>query len=221
MTLRQEINQDIIENCDRLLEVLKNESVTNDTPAGRMIYQCRWLKEQAAADALSFPLDKGTHTLRYAHTEVQLEYLGSSPDQYWHEVGIYMYRLLYLIDGRPILKPPYYPYAIRFIDALVYVMRTATRPLDQYELGAIEELTRIKQLLADGKVEPPLGACLPDYPNFNEMFMMFESSIDDLPNGWKFCRTVADLIFEGVRPRTWTTPEAADRETEHLEGGHG
>ena len=89
MTLRQEINQDIIENSDRLLDVLKNEPATNKTHGGRMIFQCRWFKEQAAADAFSFPVENGTHTLRYVFTEELMQYLASSPDRFWPEIGIY------------------------------------------------------------------------------------------------------------------------------------
>lgn len=216
MSLRQEINQDIIDNCDRLLDMLRNEPLTNDTPDGRMIFQCRWLKEQAQADALSFPVVSGTHTLRYVYTEELMRHLASSPDAFWQEIGIYLYRLLNLIDGDPLVKSPYYPYVSRCIDALIHVMRSASRPLDQYEQGSIDELVQIKERLAAGKIEPPLGSCLPDYPNFNEMFMIFESSIDDLPNGRNLTRIVANLIFEGIRPHTWTTPEAADRETQNL-----
>ena len=218
MTLRQEINQEIIENCDQLLDVLKNEPLTNDTPAGRMIYQCRWLKEQAAANTLSFPLEKGTHNLRYVHTEMQLEYLASSPDQYWPEIGIYIYRLRYLIDGRPLLKPPYYRYAARCIDALLNLMHVAPRTLNQYEQGAMDELMLLKQRLMGRQIEPPLGHYFPDYPNLRKVFSIAGSSIDDLPNGNELIWKVTRLIFEGVRPQTWTTPEAADQETAGLEG---
>lgn len=217
MTLRQEINQDIIENCDRLLDVLRNESATNDAPDGRMIFQCRWLKEQAAADALSFPVEEGTHTLRYVYTEEQMRHLASSPDAFWPEIGIYMYGLLKLIKGQVLNKPPYYPYTGRCIDALIQVMRRARRALDQYEQGAIDELENIKQSLAARTIEPPLATYFPDYPNLRNVFSLTGSSIDDLPNGKKLIWTVTRLIFEGVRPESWVTPEAADEQTASLE----
>lgn len=216
MSLRQEINQDIIDNCERLLDVLRNEPLTNDTPDGRMIFQCRWLKEQAQADALSFPVVKGTHTLRYVHTEELMQHLASSPDAFWREIGIYQYRLLKLIKGLPLVKPLYYPYVARCIDALLDLIQTATRPLDQYEKGSIDELAQIKQQLNAGTIEPPLGTYLPGYPNLRKVYRISYSSVDDLPNGKELTRTVTNLIFEGVRPETWTTPEAADRETRNL-----
>jgi hypothetical protein len=47
------------------------------------------------------------------------------------------------------------------------------------------------------------------YPNFREVYSMTGSTIDDLPSGKYLCKTVAHLIFEGTRPKSWTTPEAA------------
>jgi hypothetical protein len=48
-----EIYQDIISNCDILLQLLSPYTATNETPEGRMIVQCRWLKEQAQEANLS------------------------------------------------------------------------------------------------------------------------------------------------------------------------
>jgi hypothetical protein len=47
------------------------------------------------------------------------------------------------------------------------------------------------------------------YPNFREVYSMTGSTIDDLPSGKYLCNTVANFIFEGTRPKSWTTPEAA------------
>lgn len=57
---------------------------------------------------------------------------------------------------------------------------------------------------------------LPGYPNFNEVYMIFESSLDDLPNGKLLTKTVANLLFEGIRPDSWVTPDAADKATLNL-----
>ena len=214
MNLKAEIYRDIVANCDVLLDRLKDAELTNDTPEGRMIYQCRWLKEQTQKNNLPLPVEDYIHTLRYVYTDSSLMHIASAEDKYWEEVQIYIHRLVKLTKGLPLIKPAYYPYAIRSIEALLVLLHTATRPLDQYEQGLIGELTQLKRLLKKkGGGELPLESYLPDYPNFREVYSMTGSSTEDLPNGKFLTKTVAHLVFEGVRPNTWVTPEDADRET--------
>lgn len=213
MTLKQEIYRDINENCDVILNLLKNQTITNDTAEGRMIYQCHWLKEQVAADALVFPVKDYVHTLKHVSAERLLEHLASSPERYREEIGIYLYRLLKLIKGKLLLKSTYYSYAIRYIQSLTTLLESAPRPLSQHEHGAIGELTQLKEGLETGKIEPPLMYYVPGFPNFMEVSGVSTTSVDDLPNGKFLCKTVADLLFEGIRPDSWITPHDADRET--------
>lgn len=218
MSKQAEIYQDITEHCDILLNLLKPFAAENDTPEGRMIYQCRWLKEQVAANALALPVDDGMlSTLLYVYTNGDLCHLASSQEKYREEVEIFMNRLISLTDeGKLLLKPPYYPYALRTIEALSNLLQHAPRPLTQYEQGLIGELAQLKQLLAEGKIEPPLMSYMPGYPNFIEVEGIQRITIDDLPDGKYLYRTVANLIFEGVRPDTWLTPNDADRITRDL-----
>lgn len=102
------------------------------------------------------------------------------------------------------------------IDALLKTLRQASRPLEQYEQGLINELEILRRLLAAGKIEPPLMSYFPDYPDFREVYSLTGSSIDDLPNGKVQCKAVANLLFEGIRPDSWLTLEDADRETRNL-----
>ncbi len=92
------------------------------------------------------------------------------------------------------------------------LLKTAPRPLSQYEKDVIPDLKQLRQLLDERKIEPPLGAYGRTYPNF----IKTEDSIQDIPNGKDYFYTVLDLIFNGVRPDTWLTPEEADRETRGL-----
>ena len=216
MTFKQEIYRDINENCDVVLNLLKSQPVTNDTAEGRMIYQCRWLKQQVAADALSFPVNDYMHTLKHVSAERLLEHLASSPDLYREEIGVHLYRLLKLVKGKLLFASIYYPYAIRCIQSLSAVIENASRPLSQYERGAIGELAQLKEGLAAGKIEPPLMYYIPGFPNFMEVSGISTTSVDDLPNGKFLCKTVADLLFEGIRPDSWVTPQDADRETANL-----
>ena len=215
----EEQRLDIIENCAILLDgILKPFEPSNDTPEGRMIYQCRWLKERAENHDLPLPVDRGMlATLLYVYTNGEICHLASSQKKVHEEVEIFMDRLIDLTkNARLLLKPPYYPYAIRMIEALINLLRYAPRALDQYEQGLIGELETLKQLLTEGKIEPPLMSYMPGYPNFIEVEGIQRITIDDLPDGKYLYRTVANLIFEGIRPDTWRTPEEADRITRGL-----
>ena len=216
MNLKTEIYHDIVAVCDVLLDRLKGAELTNDTPEGRMIYQCRWLKEQVQKNSLPFPVEDYIHTLRYIYTDSSLMHVASAEDKYWEEVQIYIHRLVKLTKGLPLIKPAYYPYAIRCIDALLALLLTATRSLDQYEQGLIDELNLLKHLLQDDELELPLESYFPDYPNFRKVYRISRSSLDDIPGGKMLTKTVANLLFEGVRPNTWLTLKDADDETAGL-----
>ena len=218
MSKKAEIYGDIIENCDILLGMLKDFEAENDTPEGRMIYQCRWLKEQVVAKTLPLPVDENMlSTLLYIYTNGDLCHLASAQEKFHDEVEIFMQRLIKSTKkANLLLKPPYYPFAIRMIEALLNLLQHAPRALSQHEQGLIGELDTLKQLLAERKIEPPLMSYLPKYPNFRKVRSLAGNSIDDISDGKYLCETVANLLFEGIRPDTWLTPEDADRITRNL-----
>ena len=60
---------------------------------------------------------------------------------------------------------------------------------------------------------------LPDSPNFNKIdgLVKYASKKYNMENSGKaIIKTVANLLFEGVRPDTWFTPKDADGETAGL-----
>jgi len=210
----EEQRLDLIENCNILLNgILKSFDNTDDTPEGRMITQCRWLKERAENHDLPLPVDRGKlGSLLYIYTNGEL-YTAGIPKKEVDAAEVNMERIISLAKkGQLLMKPAYTFYALRSIDALINLLKTAPRPLDQYEQGLIPDLKEIKQHLDEGKIEPPLGAYKPKYPNF----IKTERSIRDISNGKDYFYTVSDLIFNGVRPDSWLTPEDADRETWNL-----
>lgn len=212
-TPRQEIYQDIQHNCDAILFLLRNHPADNDTPEGRMVFQCRWLKQQSAAGVLPLPVTEFRSTLEHVYSERYLEHLASDPAQYRKEIEIHLYRLLNLIDGQLIVKPTYYPFIIRQMSRLTRMLKEATRPLTTAEVGLTGELAILGKLLQAREIEPPLIQYLPDYPNFRRVYSRSGSSTDDLGGGQFLTREVALLLFEGIRPKTWESPELADRET--------
>jgi len=217
----EEQRLDLIENCTLLLEgILKPFNQTDNTAEGRMITQCQWFKERAENHDLPLPVKKGKlGSLLYIYTNGEL-FTASSKNEEIRRVEMIMKRIIRLTKKAQLLmKPPYAPYALRSIDALITLLETSPRPLDQYEQGLISELKQLKQLLAEGKVEPPLMTYLPEYPNFNKI----DGLIRYKPKAYaasehqkKIAKMIADLLFEGVRPDTWLTPEDADRETQNL-----
>jgi len=210
----EEQRLDLIENCTLLLEgVLKPFNQTDNTAEGRMITQCQWLKERAENHDLPLPVKEGKlGSLLYIYTNGEL-FTANSTKEAIHNTEVIMQRIIRLTyKGQLLIKPIYYPYALRSMDALIKLLKTAPRPLSQYEQGLIPDLEQLKQLLDEGKIEPPLGAYGRKYPNFIKV----KRSIRDIPNGKNYCRIVLDLIFNGVRPDSWLTPEDADRETQNL-----
>jgi len=213
MSNTEEQRLDLIENCTLLLEgSLKPFSQTDNTAEGRMITQCQWLKERAENHDLSLPVKEGKlGSLLYIYTNGEL-FTADSTKEEIHGTEVIMQRIIRLAyEGQLLFKPLYYTYALRSIDALIKLLKTAPRPLSQYEQGLIPDLEQLKQLLDEGKIEPPLGAYMPQYPNFKAKY-----SIDDIPNGKNYFYTVYDFIFNGVRPDSWLTPEDANRETQNL-----
>ncbi len=207
---------DIIENCDILLLWLAGHAQTDDTPEGRMIAQLKWLRERAEAQTLPLPVPKEyTATLRHVYTEGYLGRLASSSEAYIEEFEIHADRLISLVTGCLLLKPDYYPYTIRHIDALIRRLRQPSRPLSVHEQGSIGELELIKTRLQNREIEPPLMTW-EGYPNFSEVHIVDESTIDDMPGGKALCDAVAQMIFEGVRPLSWETPLLADKASEPM-----
>jgi hypothetical protein len=212
----EEQRLDVIDTCRHLLDgILKPFAQTDDTPEGRMIIQLKWLTERAANHDLALPVDRGMlATLLYVYTNGELCNLATSPKEVHDTAERYLNRLIALTEeAQLLLKPTYYPYAIRMIDALSNLLLHAPRPLNLYEQGLIGELAVLKRLLSDGKIEPPLMSYLPAYPNFRKVYRLKESTLDDIRDGKYLCETVANLLFEGIRPDTWRTPEEADRIT--------
>ncbi|MCF6258055.1 MAG: hypothetical protein L3K25_17450 [Gammaproteobacteria bacterium] len=210
----EEQRLDIIENCTLLLEgPLKPFNQTDNTAEGRMITQCQWLKERAENHDLPLPVKEGKlGSLLYIYTNGEL-FTADTTKEDIRDVEVIMSQLIGLTyEAKLLAKPLYTPYALRSIDALITLLKTAPRPLDQYEQGLITDLQQLKQLLDERKIKPPLGAYKPKYPNFIEV----EDSIQDISSGEDYFYTVSDFIFDGVRPDSWLTPEDADRETRNL-----
>ena len=216
----EEQRLDIIENCAILLDtVLKPFEKVDSTPEGRMVAQLHWLKERAENRDLALPVEKGwLGTLLNVRVEGWINWTASSRDRVHEEIDVPMVRLVYLTKkGRLLLKPAYYPYAIRCATALIRLLESAPRPLDQHERAAIDEARKLRDWLRHGQIEPPMREYFSECPGLVEIFTFSVSSIDDLPNGFWLIDTFTDLYRNGIRPDTWLTPEDAEREVAAVE----
>lgn len=180
-----------------------------------MIAQLKWLKEHAARNDLSLPVDPAKlGTLRYVLLDSLLLRHASSPANADKEIDVPLVRLWKLTyKGQLLLKPAFYPYALRCTDALLVLLRSLPRSQGGAEQGAVKELSDLRNGIAGATLEPPVGAYFPRYPHLGEAFGMERSPLNAIPENKALIRTVCDLIFEGVRPDTWVTPADADRET--------
>ncbi len=209
---------DVVDSCNALLYgALKPFKQVDDTPEGRMITQVKWLMERANNNDLSLPVeDVYTSSLRYIYTDGELMRNASSsdPSVAWSEIGIYMHRLMVICVGAKLItKPAFYPYVVRCTNALINLLQNPPRELTDVEKNAIVELQKLRRLVEENKIDPPMISYFPEYKNLRQVYSMTGSSIDDIPNGKILIKTVTHLFFEGVRPDTWLTPEDADRET--------
>jgi len=210
--LTEEINIDIIQYADKILEILKDWEPSNDTPPGRIILECRWLKQEVETNRLTYP-DAYQHITSIRHTYVAEDML---EEHYEQGIKRYFGYIIDLCNKHLLIKPVYYSFTIQMIEVLIKLLNNPGRSLSEHEKGLIPELEQLKQLLAEGKIEPPLMSYFPDYPNFRKVYRLNESTIDDLIDGKYLCETVANLVFEGIRPDSWLTPEDAERETQSI-----
>lgn len=98
------------------------------------------------------------------------------------EVELHQHNLVGLAsEGRLLLKPEYYSYALRYIDALISLLEHAPRILDSYEEAFIGELALLKERLSNQEIHPPLGGHN-GYPSFIET----RFSLTDIPHGEDF-----------------------------------
>lgn len=213
-----ERKRDVIEVCNVLLEKLGDFPQTDSTPEGRMVSQLRWLKERAEAGELDLPVDpRYIGTLRYVYTEGALAGLSESYEEYVREIEVPLYRLMALTkDGSLLAKRSYYPYAARCVNKLVNILTSPqSRTLSPSESAALPELEALKEKLKNEEIEPPVLGWRKSsaFGNFRKVYSLAGSSIDDLPKAKEITRLVVDFVFNGKRPASWDTPEAADQQT--------
>ncbi len=220
MVNTEEQRLDIIKYCNLLLNgYLSHFEQTDDRAQGRMITQLEWLKERAENHDLPLPVAKEKlASLLYIYTtgEIYALYDNEQPILEQYNKGTIekiMQRIISLTyEGSLLTKKEYFPYIVRLIDALILLIEKSSYELENYREGFFKELERLKKLIIEEKIEPPVGACMPDYPNYVEV----EYLIRLYPEGKKLFSIVDNLIFNGRRPDTWLTPKDADRESQKL-----
>jgi chaperonin cofactor prefoldin len=208
---------DIIMNCDLLLSIFEKFEQTDLTPEGRLKAQLNWLKERAINNDLPLPVNPDyLSTLRYIYTDGTLNFHASSPDKASEEIEVPMERIIALAkNGNFLYKKEYKECAIKTIELLIEVLEKSPRTLSSSEKSSINEIKSIKSDLTNDVITPPLGNCIKKYPNYYKVDT-YNPSISDLNNGRVLIKTISNMIFNGIRPDLWVTPQDAEIEIEKL-----
>ncbi|MGF1733454.1 hypothetical protein, partial [Photobacterium kasasachensis] len=120
-----------------------------------------------------------------------------------------MDRLLSLAKhGRLLIKSEYLKFIPSCIDALLFQLSRSQRKLIPNELAFSEDIKKLKKLISEKKINLPLMSYIPKFKSF----IKARSSLVDIKNIKPLFKIVDDLIFNGVRPDSWLTPDDAERE---------
>tara|TARA_R110001583_G_scaffold100887_1_gene247141 strand:+ start:631 stop:1290 length:660 start_codon:yes stop_codon:yes gene_type:complete len=208
---------DIITNCDLLLSIFEKFEQTDSTPEGRLKAQLNWLKERAINNDLPLPVNPDyLSTLRYIYTDGTLNFHASSPDKVSDEIEVPMERIIALAkNGKLLYKKEYKQCVIKTIELLIEILEKSPRALSINEKSSVKEMESIKSDLTNDVITPPLGNCVAKYPNYYKVDT-YNPTISDLHNGRILIKIVSNIIFNGVRPDLWLTPQDADIEIEKL-----
>ena len=76
---KREVYEETVKYCDRILEILKDWEPSNDTPPGRVIFECMWLKQEIERNRLPIPFYGDLLTIRYVYTH------GDMPDEAYEQ----------------------------------------------------------------------------------------------------------------------------------------
>lgn len=204
---------DIIVNCNILLKKIAGYDSTDNTAEGRMIAQLTWLKERAEDHDLPLPVKpEMLGTLSYIYTDGTLSFHASEPNDrevIYRELGFHMGNLLRLAKyDELLLKQEYIKFIPPCIDALLFRLNHSHRRLIDNELKFCKDLKIIKKLVVEGKIQIPQRSCMPQFKSFIDA----EYSVADIKGAQTIYYIIEDLIFRGVRPNTWLTPEDAEIE---------
>ncbi|WP_205298631.1 hypothetical protein, partial [Photobacterium alginatilyticum] len=127
---------------------------------------------------------------------------------YW-EMEMPMDRLLSLAKhGRLLIKSEYLKFIPSCIDALLFQLSRSQRKLIPNELAFSEDIKQLKKLISGKEIKLPLMSYIPQFKSF----IKARSSLVDIKNIKPLFKIVDDLIFNGVRPDSWLTPDDAERE---------
>ncbi len=131
---KREIYDLTVKYCDRILEILKDWEPSNDTPPGRIIFECLWLKQEIERNRLPVPFFDEILSIRHTYTD------GDMPDEAY-EKGIrrYLRFIIELSDGYRIVEPKDYP----------EVREDIARFMEKLKAGGWESKEGVPELLED------------------------------------------------------------------------
>lgn len=137
---------DALALIDKMLELLKNVVLSNDTPDGRAKHELTWLKQEILAQRLPAPVGQGwVATLGRSLAENDLYFIPG-----FQELNGQLLRVL----RYGIVKARHYPVVISLIeDALAVVNPETLSPVGKH---AVMDVETILERLRKGKTELPV-----------------------------------------------------------------
>ncbi len=189
---RREIYELTVKYCDRVLEILQDWEPSNDTPPGRVIYECMWLKQEIAENRLPVPFYDELLTIRYVYSH------GDMPREAY-EKGIerYLRFIIALSDGYRIVEPKDYPEVQEDIDRFLRRLRDGGWESKEGVPELIADLEAIREKLNTTEEIIPLpfeGHKFFDNPDW---FSWVRPFFDESPEMQSQLREVALEVFEG------------------------
>ena len=212
MPSTEEQRLEVIENCNLLLERLRGCDTTDDTPEGRIIAQCKWFKERAENYDLPLPVaPEYTGSLRYIYTNGDISHLETDREYYYWNYDVPMQRLIALCyEGELLFKADYFRFLPICIDRLMQRVNAKGAAMHPLEKGLLENLSLLKTMIAKKQIKFPRGGMMPEFKKMANYRFGYEFD-DDTKKEKKLNYAISNMVFRGVRPSEWLTPEDAER----------
>ncbi len=187
-----QILDEIIRYCDIILDILSDWRADNDTPPGRIILECIWLKQEISRNNLIIPdAYQEITSIRHSYVDSDLP-----PETEPQRIYDYLGYIVSLTKGKLILKPENYPIAVSELDGLIALLKKPPRRLNPNETSLVSELQEIRRRLTEIDTTVPLPDQDPAFKNFWDVYDYDESSIDDIPNAHTHLDRIAKMVFE-------------------------
>ena len=202
---KREVYEETVKYCDRILEILKDWEPSNDTPPGRVIFECMWLKQEIERNRLPIPFYGDLLTIRYVYTH------GDMPGEAYEQgIKILLKRIIKLSKGHRLVYPENYPEVIEAVDELLDMLGSREWEPERHADLLEADLREIRRRLET--TEDVLPFSQREFPYFLEHYYYDEGTFDDLPEIHERIVDIDSMVFEGYWPGSEEALQEAARQ---------